>query len=75
MIQLTRVFFVTDSVDDDSELFETLEGAMAHISSISKKCYPRIRIMMVKNAYKDMGEWNYDDRSDTFETVKTLKVK
>jgi len=75
MILLTRVFFVTDSIEDNEELFETLEGALGHVSTIDKVHKPRIRIAMVKHAYRDTGEWNYDDRSDTFETVKTLKVK
>jgi len=71
---LSRVFFVTDSVEDNEELFETLEGAMAHISMLKKKDKPKLKVMIVRNAYKDdNGEWTYDDLSDTFELIRTLK--
>jgi hypothetical protein len=68
----TRVFFVTDGYDEDGEavndeLFETLEQAKFHASSIAA---PRIRICMVRFAYREEdGSWNYDDYLDTFETV------
>ena len=70
----TRVFFVTDSPDDNEELFETLEDAREYIEATKFNGTPRISICMVKNAYKeDNGEWNYDDRWDTFKYIKEIE--
>lgn len=67
---VTRVFFVTDSDDDNEELHETLEAARDYADTMT---YPRIRVCIVRNAYRESnGSWNYDDRSDTFETVKVI---
>lgn len=72
----TRVFFVTDGdiVGNDNqneELHETLEAAEKYAEEMSE---PRIRVCLVRHAYKqDDGSWNYEDVSDTFETIKTIK--
>ncbi len=74
---VTRVFFVTDGpiVEDDQdnqneELHETLEGAQKYAKTMLE---PRIRICLVRHAYREEnGSWNYDDLSDTFETIKEL---
>ena len=71
----TRLFFVTDSAEDNEELFETLEGAQEHkLHGMNSFTNARIRICIVRNAYKeDSGEWNYEDYSNTFETVKEIE--
>jgi hypothetical protein len=73
----TRVFFVTDGpyVSDgdaqNEELHETLEAAEKYAEGMMR---PRIRVCIVRNAYReDDGTWNYEDHSDTFETVKVIK--
>lgn len=71
----TRVFFVTDGhiIDDDfqnEELHTTLEAAEQYAEEMSE---PRIRVCLVRNAYKEGGKWNYEDQSDTFETLKTIR--
>ena len=81
---LTRVFYVVDSIEDNEELFETFEDAEAYQMTLSKTRTqdeigspnePRIRICMVRNAFReDDGGWNYDDLSDTFNEVKTLGI-
>ncbi len=68
----TRVFFVVDSIEDNEELFETLEEARAFFTILAKKDHPRIRICIVRNAYRDNGTWTYEDLSDTFEDVQDL---
>lgn len=72
----TRVFFVvdgpvTDLANQNDELFETLEQAEAYAETVE---YARIRICIVRHAFKEVnGLWNYDDNSDTFEVIKTIK--
>lgn len=67
----TRVFFVVDSVDDNEELFETLEAAQAYkLSDTSDPSTARVRVAIVNNAFReDNGSWNYDDRADTFQFI------
>ena len=68
-----RLFFVTDSADDNEELFETLEDAREHVEATKFREEPRLRICVVRNSYKeDNGEWNYEDHSDTFTTIKEI---
>ena len=70
----TRVFFVVDSVEDNEEIFETLEQAEAYfLSGLSETEGRRIRVCLVRNAYKEDGVWNYDDYSDTFTDIKTIQ--
>jgi len=77
----TRLFFVVDSEYDNEELYTTLEEAEKEYSKLlteDNNCKARLRICLVKNAYRQSGSqpgnnyWNYDDYSDTFETVKTI---
>jgi hypothetical protein len=78
----TRVFFVTDSLDNNEEIFETLEEAEEFLDTIPEKRElddigqsneRRLRICLVRHAYKEAnGGWNYDDCVDTFETIKAL---
>lgn len=70
----TRVFWVTDSTEDNEELFESLEDAEEYIEATKFKAKPRIKVCAVKHAYKDNnGEWNYDDLADTFQTLSIWK--
>jgi hypothetical protein len=73
----TRLFFVVDSIEDNEEIFETLESAEMFYDQIPAEYKPRIRICLVRHAYQepDMAgdSWNYDDLSNTFEEVKRLK--
>lgn len=69
-----RVFFVTDSSIDNEELHETLEQAQNF--EVQDEKTKRIRVCLVRNAYRELPlgkSWNYNDLSDTFETIKTLK--
>ena len=78
----TRLFFVVDSLEDNEEIFETFGEAKRWYSALRKGAKPRIRVCFVKNAYiKEFREgeemtkgnkWNYDDYSDTFETILTV---
>ena len=72
----TRLFFVVDSPRLNEEIFDTLEKANHYYDNLVLKGNqsPRLRICMVRHAYyeEDLKGWNYDDLSDTFETVKTL---
>lgn len=71
---VTRVFWVTDSTEDNEELFECLEDADEYIKATKFKATPRIKVCIVKHAYKgDDGEWTYDDQIDTFYTVSIYK--
>lgn len=75
---LTRVFYVVDSEEDNEELFETLEGAEAHlVSVINSGVKGRLYIAQVRNAYREPinDEWNYEDRSDTFNIIQILNWK
>jgi len=72
----TRVFFVTDGpvIDDQDfqqeELHETLEDAEKRADTMFN---PRVRVCLVRHAYQELdGTWNYDDESDTFETLWEL---
>lgn len=70
----TRLFFVTESAEDNEEIFETLEDAQEYVEATKFRGEPEIWISIVKNAYKeDNGEWNYDDRSNTFEKVRRVQ--
>lgn len=61
MAEHTRVFFVNVTPSTE-EIFETLEECRTH----TKDNQGTVRIALVRNAYRDGGDWNYDDRSDTF---------
>ena len=70
----TRVFFVTDSLEDNEELHETLEQARAHLlSAMNSNTNRRIRVCLVRHAYKENERWNYDDYSDTFTEIKLME--
>jgi hypothetical protein len=68
----SRVFFVTDSLEAEAELFETYREAMNYADLLKKDNHEQIRvcIRLINNAYKehDGGRifWNYEDLSDTF---------
>lgn len=70
----TRLFFVTDSDGSNEELFETLEAAKHEVDNMAENGEnPRLRVCLVRNAYRDGDRWNYDDNTDTFETIKVLE--
>lgn len=82
MDNYTRVFFVVDSIEENEELFETLEDAQNYAVQMPQADKARVYIALVRNAYKDEDpstddglskEWNYDDRSDTFKIIKIIK--
>jgi len=66
----TRLFFVVDSRTESEEIFETLEEAKQYAAE--NLIWGRIRICLVRNAFKEEGLWNYVDQIDTFTAVKTL---
>jgi hypothetical protein len=70
----TRLFFVADSFESNEEIFETLEEAEFYVKEeLDEGSGRRLRICLVNNAYQqEDGKWNYDDQSNTFETVKEL---
>lgn len=69
----TRLFFVTDSKEENEEIFSVKSQAYAHFNGMNTGTGRRIRICMVRNYWRDGNKWNYDDLSDTFETVKILE--
>lgn len=72
----TRVFFVVDSLEDNEELFTTLEHAENYYNNIEPILEPRLYIAIVKNAFLDTyhgRSWNYTDLSDTFTIIKIIK--
>lgn len=76
----TRVFFVTDSFVDNEELHSTLEAAQNF--EMEDESTKRIRVCLVRNAFKErsrhdtrINHWNYEDFSDTFETIKTIEER
>lgn len=74
--EATRVFFVTDSIEANEELHETLEDAVDYAKNeMDAGSGRRIRVCIVRNAFREVdGGWNYDDQADTFEEVKTLDI-
>ena len=80
----TRVFFVVDSIEDNEEIFETLEQAQNWKAQLKKKDRPRLYIAIVKNAYLEEVEdidrelldeptWNYEDKVNTFEIIDFIE--
>jgi hypothetical protein len=73
----TRLFYVTDSITENEEIFETKEEAMDSFVKLEGEG-AQIYIAEVKNAYREKvngmiaDQWNYDDRSDTFTIIKVL---
>lgn len=69
-----RVFYVVDSIEDNEELFETLEQAENYQNTLKKEDKPRLYIAMVRNAFyeEDLRGWNYDDLADTFNIIKII---
>lgn len=68
----TRLFFVVDSKKDNREIFETYEDASDFYNTIEYNSHPRMFIAKVKNAFKEDGEWNYEDKADTFTEVTNI---
>lgn len=70
-----RVFFVTTSSEDNEELHETREKAIEYFNEhLQGRAGASITMCMVRNAYREEnGEWNYDDRSDTFEVIRAVR--
>lgn len=73
--EATRVFFVTDSIEANEELHETLEDAVDYAKNeMDAGSGRRIRVCIVRNAFREAdGGWNYDDYTNTFETIKTIQ--
>lgn len=73
----TRIFFIVDSLEDNEDIFETLEEAKRYINLNffdNKTAKPRLYIAYVKNCFyeKNTKSWNYNDYADTFEFIKQL---
>ncbi len=70
----TRLFWVTDSKEDNEEIFESLEDAEEYIEATKFRGSPRIKICVVEHAYKeDNDEWNYVDLANTFRVISIWK--
>ena len=79
MTHETRVFYVVDSIEDNEEIFETLEEAETYFLSLHTETNPRLFIAMVRHAFQEKTKdsdtkttWNYNDLSDTFHIIKIL---
>lgn len=72
---MRKLFFVTDSLKDNEEIFETQKEAEKHFKTLDKKDKPRLYRASVKNYYIEDGSWNYEDNSDTFKIIKILYEK
>ena len=79
----TRLFFVVDSIEDNKEIFETLQEAETYRATlllrrekdrIGESNEPRVCICLVHNAYVDDGVWTYEDKTNTFEIVKNMDL-
>lgn len=74
----TRLFFVTDTLEDNEEIFDTMETALTYFDTLPKMDRPRLYVAMVRNAYIDASTdtWTYEDQGDTFvEILKTIRSK
>lgn len=75
----TRVFFVLDSLEENEEIYETLEEASRAYTALQFEEKgnggARLYVAMVRNAYREAdGQWNYNDLADTFTNIHTLIV-
>lgn len=68
----TRLFFVVDSLEENEELYETLELAREAKNKLPREAEPRISICFVKNSYREGDNWNYNDQANTFERIKEI---
>lgn len=70
----TRLFFVVDADNVNDELFETYEDSELYAEALRQQKEPgvRVRICIVRNSYREVNGWNYDDLSNTFETVSDI---
>lgn len=77
-----RLFYVVDSSEDNEEIFETYGEAEAYFETLSPtreddevgdSNHRRIYIGIVNNTYKNTDHFEYDDFSDTFMHIKTIK--
>jgi len=69
-----RLFWVVDSLNDNEEIFETLQEADEFLLTLDPEDKPRINICIVKNAYKEEnGQWTYEDLADTFEIIRKVQ--
>jgi hypothetical protein len=68
----TRVFFVTDSVESEPELFQTYGEAVNYAELLKNDNHELVRVCvrLINNAYQEndggLISWNYEDLSDTF---------
>lgn len=73
----TKLFFVVDSLESNEEIFETYGEAFEHYKELVNKGdeeMAMMRVCLVNNAYKDEAGWNYDDRDDTFTTLRHITI-
>lgn len=73
----TRIFFVTEGIETNRELHETLEDAQAQYKNIPDEDQPQILACMVWDAFweEDLGVWNYEDHPRTFTDLKVIDSK
>jgi DNA polymerase II large subunit len=73
----TRVFFVVDAIENNEELYTTLEQAEHAYNELDvrKEDKPRLYIALVRNAFyeEDLDCWNYNDQINTFNIIKIIK--
>ena len=73
----TRLFYVVDAIENNKEIYDTLEEAERNYKDldVQKDNKPRLYIAEVRNAYyeTDLNAWNYEDLSDTFNIIKIIK--
>lgn len=69
-----RLFWTVDADNVNEEIFETYEDAELYAEALKQKKEPgvRLRICIVRNAYRESNGWNYDDLANTFETVSDI---
>jgi hypothetical protein len=72
----TRLFWVVDSPEDNEEIFEAQEDAKKYAEKYGKQSPYRIYIAEVRNYFQEAnGAWNYEDHSDTFNTIITITMQ
>lgn len=78
--EASRLFFVVDSEEHNAELFDTYGEALKYYETLQepeesgRNTKPRIRITVVNNAHynEEVGQWEYQSLSDTFQEVGTI---
>jgi len=70
----TRLFYVVESDESAPEIFLVRKDALKNAFKwyCEGDTYVQVSIKEVNNAYIEEGVWNYEERNDTFDTIKII---